>query len=207
MTQLRSAKPPAGRVARYMPWCPTGGRSPRLWVGVGALLFAECRHHVDEAPVVLDPPLRTARLLLLLLLLVDLKEEVGMKVGRIPAACLMMKSSVLIKTTAPQFIANYVCYFLYKLQVNMQWLSGLDSMGEKKAVSFPKCLHLYLFEPHLRGLSSDFPSSGQRSMDFTWAIIGDGRIRDTGLCRNCHWPHCGVKWEMQRNGVILKNSL
>ena len=50
--------------------------SKYLGVGVGSLLATEGLHHVDEAPVVLDPPLGSPGLLLLLLPGLDLSEGV-----------------------------------------------------------------------------------------------------------------------------------
>ena len=49
--------------------------SKYLGVGVGSLLTAECLHHVDKASVVLDPPLGSPGLLLLLLSSLDLCRE------------------------------------------------------------------------------------------------------------------------------------
>ena len=50
--------------------------SKYLGVGVGSLLAAEGLHHVDEASVVLDPPLGSPGLLLLLLPGLDLSGDV-----------------------------------------------------------------------------------------------------------------------------------
>ena len=50
--------------------------SKYLGVGVGSLLTAECLHHVDEASVVLDPPLGSAGFLLLLLSGLDLSRNI-----------------------------------------------------------------------------------------------------------------------------------
>ena len=50
--------------------------SKYLGVGVGSLLTAERLHHVDEASVVLDPPLGSSGLLFLLLSGLDLSRNI-----------------------------------------------------------------------------------------------------------------------------------
>ena len=50
--------------------------SKYLGVGVGSLLTAERLHHVDEASVVLDPPLGSSGLLFLLLSGLDLSGNI-----------------------------------------------------------------------------------------------------------------------------------
>ena len=54
--------------------------SKYLGVGVGSLLTAECLHHVDKASVVLDPPLGSSGLLLLLLSGLDLSRNIINKI-------------------------------------------------------------------------------------------------------------------------------
>ena len=50
--------------------------SKYLGVGVGSLLTTECLHHVDKASVVLDSPLGSSGLLLLLLSGLDLRRNI-----------------------------------------------------------------------------------------------------------------------------------
>lgn len=55
----------------------SSGHQKHLGVSIGSLLLSKGRDNIDKAPVVLDATLRTASLLFLLLLLVNLDSDRG----------------------------------------------------------------------------------------------------------------------------------
>lgn len=59
----------------------SSGHQKHLGVSIGSLLLSKGRDNIDKASVVLDATLRTASLLFLLLLLVNLDRERGSVVG------------------------------------------------------------------------------------------------------------------------------